>query len=140
MDAGTLYECSFAVAVCHNFKFVLQKEPQDSDEDAGETLKRTLRAQRQRRKKRVHLPLASVLMPLFFNCTQLSALTVKVLITAQFLAIYQLLERSAAQDDDVEEISNIQPHSEDEGSAGKAADPVVLSRPPPGSQRGWCPT
>ncbi|XP_050933184.1 coiled-coil and C2 domain-containing protein 2A [Lates calcarifer] len=74
------------------------KEPQDSDEDAGETLKRTLRAQRQRRKKR-------------------------------------LLERSAAQDDDVEEISNIQPHSEDEGSAGKAADPVVLSRPPPGSQR-----
>ncbi|XP_040896220.1 coiled-coil and C2 domain-containing protein 2A isoform X2 [Toxotes jaculatrix] len=73
------------------------KEPEGSEEDPGETLKRTLRAQRQRRKKR-------------------------------------LLEQSSAQDshDDVEEISTIQPHSEDEGSA----DPVVLSRPPTGSQRG----
>ncbi|KAL7396300.1 hypothetical protein ABVT39_003795 [Epinephelus coioides] len=76
------------------------KEPQSSEEDPGETLKRTLRAQRQRRKKR-------------------------------------LLDQSSAQshDDDVEEISTIQPHSEDEGSAEKAADPAVLSRPPTGSQR-----
>ncbi|XP_068581544.1 coiled-coil and C2 domain-containing protein 2A isoform X2 [Cebidichthys violaceus] len=78
------------------------KEPQSSEEDPGETLKRTLRAQRQRRKKR-------------------------------------LLERSSAQDDDeedVEEISTIQHRDEDEGAAEKAADPVVLSRPPTGSVSG----
>ncbi|XP_071343109.1 coiled-coil and C2 domain-containing protein 2A isoform X2 [Trachinotus anak] len=77
------------------------KEPQDSEEDPGETLKRTLRAQRQRRKKR-------------------------------------LLEHSSAQEsnDDVEEISTIQPQSEDEESVEKAPEPVVLSRPPTGSQRG----
>ncbi|XP_042339465.1 coiled-coil and C2 domain-containing protein 2A isoform X2 [Plectropomus leopardus] len=78
------------------------KEPQSSEEDPGETLKRTIRAQRQRRKKR-------------------------------------LLDQSSAQeshDDDVEEISTVQHQSEDEGSAEKAADPVVLSRPPTGSQRG----
>ncbi|XP_044054572.1 coiled-coil and C2 domain-containing protein 2A isoform X2 [Siniperca chuatsi] len=79
------------------------KEPQSSEEDPGETLKRTLRAQRQRRKKR-------------------------------------LLEQSSAQeshDDDVEEISTIQQHSEDEGSAETPTDPVVLSRPPTGSLRGF---
>lgn len=59
-------------------------------------------------------------------------------IIASFLVIYQVLEQSSAQeinDDDVEEISTIQHHSEDEGSAQKAADPVVLSRPPIGSLR-----
>ncbi|XP_068449249.1 coiled-coil and C2 domain-containing protein 2A-like isoform X1 [Clinocottus analis] len=80
------------------------KEPQSSEEDPGETLKRTLRAQRQRRKKR-------------------------------------LLDRSSAheshgEDDDsgdgVEEISTVQHHADDAGSA----DPVVLSRPPTGSQSG----
>ncbi|TKS74879.1 Coiled-coil and C2 domain-containing protein 2A [Collichthys lucidus] len=74
----------------------VQQEPQSSEEDPGETLKRTIRAQRQRQKKRV-------------------------------------LERSAAQescDDDVEEISTVQPHSGDEGSA------VLSSRPPLGSLRG----
>ncbi|XP_074490630.1 coiled-coil and C2 domain-containing protein 2A isoform X1 [Sebastes fasciatus] len=78
------------------------KEPQSSEEDPGETLKRTLRAQRQRRKKR-------------------------------------LLDQSPGQesrDDDVEEISTVQHHSEDEGSAEKTADPLVSSRPPTGSQRG----
>ncbi|XP_041790997.1 coiled-coil and C2 domain-containing protein 2A isoform X1 [Chelmon rostratus] len=78
------------------------KEPQSSEEDPGETLKRTLRAQRERQKKR-------------------------------------LLERSSAQehhDDEVEEISTIQHHSEDEGSADKTADPVALSRPPTGSLSG----
>lgn len=54
--------------------------------------------------------------------------------------IYQLLEQSSAQeshDDDVEEISTIQHHSEDEGSAERGAEnPVVLSRPPTSSQRG----
>nr|XP_046248250.1 coiled-coil and C2 domain-containing protein 2A isoform X2 [Scatophagus argus] len=78
------------------------KEPQSSEEDLGETLKRTLKAQRQKRKKRV-------------------------------------LEWSSAHeshDDDVEEISTAQHHSEDEGSAEKTADPVVLSRPPSGSLRG----
>ncbi|AWP11189.1 putative coiled-coil and C2 domain-containing protein 2A, partial [Scophthalmus maximus] len=50
----------------------------------------------------------------------------------------RLLEQSAAQEshDDVEEISSIQPHSENEGAAEKAADPVVCSRPPTGSRRG----
>lgn len=53
--------------------------------------------------------------------------------------MYQVLERSSAQglhddDDDVEEISTIQHHSEDDGSAQKAADPV-LSRPPTVSPR-----
>ncbi|XP_027146033.1 coiled-coil and C2 domain-containing protein 2A [Larimichthys crocea] len=74
----------------------VQQEPQSSEEDPGETLKRTIRAQRQRQKKRV-------------------------------------LERSSAQescDDDVEEISTVQPHSGDEGSA------VLSSRPPLGSLRG----
>ncbi|XP_054458283.1 coiled-coil and C2 domain-containing protein 2A [Anoplopoma fimbria] len=78
------------------------KEPQSSEEDPGETLKRTLRAQRQRRKKR-------------------------------------LLDRSSAQeshDEDVEEISSVQHHGEDEASAEKAADPLVSSRPPTGSQSG----
>ncbi|XP_053178319.1 coiled-coil and C2 domain-containing protein 2A [Scomber japonicus] len=79
------------------------QDPQSSEEDPGETLKRTLRAQRQRRKKR-------------------------------------LLEQSTTQDDDddgdVEEISTVQHHSEDEGSADKTADSVVSSRPPTGSQRG----
>ncbi|XP_038572480.1 coiled-coil and C2 domain-containing protein 2A [Micropterus salmoides] len=81
------------------------KEPQSSEEDPGETLKRTLRAQRQGRKKR-------------------------------------LLEQSLAQeshDDDVEEISTIQHHSEDEGSAETAADSEVLSRPPTGSLRSFPP-
>ncbi|XP_034386922.1 coiled-coil and C2 domain-containing protein 2A isoform X2 [Cyclopterus lumpus] len=86
------------------------KEAQSSEEDPGETLKRTFRAQRQRRKKR-------------------------------------LLDRSSAHeshdddddDDDgggdgggVQEISTVQHHGEDEGPA----DPVVLSRPPTGSQSG----
>ncbi|XP_039985612.1 coiled-coil and C2 domain-containing protein 2A isoform X2 [Xiphias gladius] len=77
------------------------KEPPGSVEDPGENLRRTFRAQRQRRKKR-------------------------------------LLEQSSAQEsqDDVDEISTIQPHSEDEASAEKAADPEVLSRLPTGSQRG----
>ncbi|XP_059197951.1 coiled-coil and C2 domain-containing protein 2A isoform X1 [Centropristis striata] len=78
------------------------KEPQSSEEDPGETLKHTIRAQRQRRKKK-------------------------------------LLDQSSAHeshDDDVEEISTIQHRSEDEGSAEQAADPVVLSRPPTGSQKG----
>ncbi|XP_072246111.1 coiled-coil and C2 domain-containing protein 2A [Leuresthes tenuis] len=79
------------------------KEPEDSEEDPGETLKRTLRAQRQRRRKK-------------------------------------LLERSAAQeshdDEEVEEVSAVQYHSASEGSAAKADDSVVLSRPPTGSQRG----
>ncbi|XP_045906142.1 coiled-coil and C2 domain-containing protein 2A isoform X2 [Micropterus dolomieu] len=81
------------------------KEPQSSEEDPGETLKRTLRAQRQGRKKR-------------------------------------LLEQPLAQeshDDDVEEISTIQHHSEDEGSAETAADSEVLSRPPTGSLRSFPP-
>ncbi|XP_069555398.1 coiled-coil and C2 domain-containing protein 2A [Brachyistius frenatus] len=79
------------------------KDPEGSDEDPGETLKRTLRAQRQRRKKR-------------------------------------LLEQSAVQeshdDGDVEEISTVQHHSEDEDSAEKADDSVVLSGSVTGSQRG----
>ncbi|XP_029282132.1 coiled-coil and C2 domain-containing protein 2A isoform X2 [Cottoperca gobio] len=78
------------------------KEPQSSEEDPGETLKRTLRAQRQRRKKR-------------------------------------LLDQSSAQespDGGVEEISTVQCRSEDEGSSEKAADTLVSSRPPTGSQRG----
>ncbi|XP_071395156.1 coiled-coil and C2 domain-containing protein 2A [Centroberyx affinis] len=72
------------------------------EEDPGETLKRTLRAQRQRRKK-------------------------------------MLLEQSSAQEsheDNVEEITTIQHYSEDERSVEKPAGPVVLSRPPLGSQRG----
>ncbi|XP_031724303.1 coiled-coil and C2 domain-containing protein 2A isoform X1 [Anarrhichthys ocellatus] len=79
----------------------MKQEPQSSEEDPGETLKRTVRAQRQRRKKR-------------------------------------LLDRSSAQDDDedVGEMSTIQHRGEDEGSAEKAADPVVLSRPPTGSLSG----
>ncbi|XP_026201331.1 coiled-coil and C2 domain-containing protein 2A isoform X2 [Anabas testudineus] len=72
------------------------KEPQSSEEDPGETLKRTLKAQRQKRKKK-------------------------------------LLEQSSAQEshenDDVEEISTVQPQSGDE------VQPVVSSRPPTGSQR-----
>nr|XP_020459011.1 coiled-coil and C2 domain-containing protein 2A [Monopterus albus] len=79
------------------------KEAQSSEEDPGETLKRTLRAQRQRQKKR-------------------------------------LLEQSSAHEshdnDDVEKISTIQPQSEDRGSAEKAADPMNLSKPPSGAQRG----
>ncbi|KAK1875520.1 hypothetical protein KUDE01_015321, partial [Dissostichus eleginoides] len=55
------------------------QEPQVSEEDPGETLKRALRAQRQRRRRK--------------------------------------------------------PHSEDEGSADRASDSVVSSRPPTGSQR-----
>ncbi|KAI3369014.1 hypothetical protein L3Q82_025986 [Scortum barcoo] len=52
-----------------------------------------------------------------------------------------MLEQSLAQDDDpddgdVEEISTIQHHSEDEVSAKKPADPVVQSRPPTASPRG----
>ncbi|XP_032380927.1 coiled-coil and C2 domain-containing protein 2A isoform X1 [Etheostoma spectabile] len=74
------------------------KERQSSEEDPGETLKRTLRAQRQRQKKR-------------------------------------LLGHSSAQESHVEEISTIQHHSEDEGSAEKAGDSGALSRPPTGSQR-----
>ncbi|XP_063747553.1 coiled-coil and C2 domain-containing protein 2A isoform X2 [Eleginops maclovinus] len=76
------------------------KEPQISEEDPGETLKRTLRAQRQRRKKK-------------------------------------LLEQTSPRDDDkgVEEIPSTQRHSEEEGSAEKAAGSVVSSRPPTGSQR-----
>lgn len=52
---------------------------------------------------------------------------------------YQVLEQSSAQDfpdDVVEEISTVQSHSEDEGPAEKAAEPVVLSRPPVGALRG----
>ncbi|XP_070764717.1 coiled-coil and C2 domain-containing protein 2A [Enoplosus armatus] len=79
------------------------KEPHSSEEDPGETLKRTLRAQRQRRKKR-------------------------------------LLEQSSAQEshdeDDVDEISTIQRHSENEGPAETPAEPVILSRPPLVSLRG----
>lgn len=37
---------------------VLQQDPQSSEEDPGETLKRTFRAQRQRRKERVRVPRA----------------------------------------------------------------------------------
>ncbi|XP_034439530.1 coiled-coil and C2 domain-containing protein 2A-like [Hippoglossus hippoglossus] len=46
-----------------------------------------------------------------------------------------LLEQSSAQEsnDDVEELSLIQHHSENEESAEKAAEPVVGSRPPTGS-------
>ncbi|XP_041646484.1 coiled-coil and C2 domain-containing protein 2A isoform X2 [Cheilinus undulatus] len=79
------------------------KEPLTSEEDPGETLKRTFRAQRERRKKQ--------------------------------------LEQSSAQepleDDGVEEISRVQRHSEDEGSADKADEkPAVLSKPPVGSLKG----
>ncbi|KAJ4921129.1 hypothetical protein JOQ06_013911 [Pogonophryne albipinna] len=78
------------------------KEPQVSEEDPGETLKRALRAQRQRRRRK-------------------------------------LLERTSPRDDDedegVEEIPSVQPHSEDEGSADRASDSVVSWRPPTGSQR-----
>uniref|UniRef100_A0A3Q3JIS1 C2 domain-containing protein n=1 Tax=Monopterus albus TaxID=43700 RepID=A0A3Q3JIS1_MONAL len=55
VDACTVCVCSLAVAVCFNCIPLLQQEAQSSEEDPGETLKRTLRAQRQRQKKRVHL-------------------------------------------------------------------------------------
>uniref|UniRef100_A0A3Q1IF17 C2 domain-containing protein n=1 Tax=Anabas testudineus TaxID=64144 RepID=A0A3Q1IF17_ANATE len=42
---------------CFNCISVLHQEPQSSEEDPGETLKRTLKAQRQKRKKKVPLPL-----------------------------------------------------------------------------------
>ncbi|XP_076582587.1 coiled-coil and C2 domain-containing protein 2A isoform X3 [Chaetodon auriga] len=42
-----------AVAVCLNWIPLLRQEPQSSEEDPGETLKRTLRAQRERQKKRL---------------------------------------------------------------------------------------
>ncbi|XP_051232359.1 coiled-coil and C2 domain-containing protein 2A isoform X2 [Dicentrarchus labrax] len=79
------------------------KESQSSEEDPGETLKRTLKDQRQRRKKRL---------------------------------FEQETHDDDDDDDDVEEISTVQHHSEDEGSAEKAADPVVLSRPQTSSLRG----
>lgn len=49
--------CKQSCCYCFNCMSVLHQEPQSSEEDPGETLKRTLKAQRQRRKKRVHLPL-----------------------------------------------------------------------------------
>ncbi|XP_051802521.1 coiled-coil and C2 domain-containing protein 2A [Acanthochromis polyacanthus] len=78
------------------------QEPVGSEEDPGETLKRTIRAQRQRRKKR-------------------------------------LLEQTLVQeshDDDVEEISTIQPDGAEEGSAEKADDSVISLRSQTGSQKG----
>ncbi|XP_073331790.1 coiled-coil and C2 domain-containing protein 2A [Pagrus major] len=83
------------------------KEPQSSEEDPGETLKRTLKAQLQRRKKQV-LERSS----------------------AQDT-------HDDDDDDDVEEISTVQQRSEDEGPSEKAADPEVLSRPLTGSLRGF---
>lgn len=85
-----------------NLESAMKQEPQVSEEDPGETLKRALRAQRQRRRRK-------------------------------------LLERTSPRDDDedegVEEIPSVQPHSEDEGSADRASDSVVSWRPPTGSQR-----
>ncbi|XP_029003041.1 coiled-coil and C2 domain-containing protein 2A [Betta splendens] len=82
------------------------KECQNSEEDPGETLKRTLKAQRQKRKKR-------------------------------------LLEQSSAQesrDDDVDDVgepSILQAsNNRGSGSAEKTDEPVVVTRPPTGSQRG----
>uniref|UniRef100_A0A671WJU5 Coiled-coil and C2 domain containing 2A n=1 Tax=Sparus aurata TaxID=8175 RepID=A0A671WJU5_SPAAU len=83
------------------------KDQQSSDEDPGETLKRTLKAQLQRRKKRV-LERSSA----------------------------QGTHVDDYDDDDVEEISTVQQRSEDEGPSEKAADPDGLSRPPTGSLRG----
>ncbi|XP_034052583.1 coiled-coil and C2 domain-containing protein 2A isoform X1 [Gymnodraco acuticeps] len=85
-----------------NLESAMKQEPQVSEEDPGETLKRALRAQRQRRRRK-------------------------------------LLEQTSPRDDDedegVEEIPSVQPHSEDEGSADRASDSVVSWRPPTGSQR-----
>lgn len=50
--------CLQSCCCCFNCMSVLRQEPQGSEEDPGETLKRTLKAQRQKRKKRVHIPLA----------------------------------------------------------------------------------
>ncbi|XP_056132145.1 coiled-coil and C2 domain-containing protein 2A [Lampris incognitus] len=75
------------------------EELTDAEKDPGETLKRTLRAQRERRKKK-------------------------------------LLEASTTQEshgDNDGECTTIQQYREDESSVEK---PVVLSRPPTGSQRG----
>ncbi|CAB1451133.1 unnamed protein product [Pleuronectes platessa] len=49
----------------------------------------------------------------------------------------KLLEQSSAQEshDEVEEISSVKHHSENEESAEQAAEPVVGSRPPTGSKR-----
>ncbi|XP_047443097.1 coiled-coil and C2 domain-containing protein 2A isoform X3 [Mugil cephalus] len=77
------------------------KEPSGS-EDPAETLKRTFRAERQRRKKRL----------LGHTSDQES------------------------QDDGVEEISTVQPHTADGGFAGKSEDSVVLPRTPARSDRG----
>ncbi|XP_012716702.2 coiled-coil and C2 domain-containing protein 2A isoform X3 [Fundulus heteroclitus] len=78
------------------------KEAEGSDEDPGETLRRTFRAQRQRRKKK-------------------------------------LLEQSFVQEchdaEDAEEVPNARRHSANEGSADRADDSVVSTRPPTGSQR-----
>lgn len=55
--------CIFSIAVVVYWLPVLHQEPQSSEEDPGETLKRTIKAQRQRQRNRVHLPLA----PSFFQ-------------------------------------------------------------------------
>lgn len=61
--------CIFSIAgvVCLHGMPVLHQEPQSSEEDLGETLKRTLKAQRRRRMKRVRLPP----VPSFFLLLQL---------------------------------------------------------------------
>ncbi|KAM4575512.1 coiled-coil and C2 domain-containing protein 2A-like [Fundulus diaphanus] len=78
------------------------KEAEGSDEDPGETLRRTLRAQRQRRKKK-------------------------------------LLEQSFVQEshdaEDAEEVPPARRYSANEGSADRADDSVVSTRPPTGSQK-----
>ncbi|KAM6921159.1 coiled-coil and C2 domain-containing protein 2A [Xenentodon cancila] len=86
---------------------VAMKDPGDSEEDPGETLKRTLRAQRQRRRKRL-LQQSSV-------------------------------QESHDDDDDDEEAEDgslVQHYSVDEGSAEKADESAVSSRPPTGSKKG----
>ncbi|KAL6107585.1 cc2d2a [Pungitius sinensis] len=83
------------------------KGPHSGDQDPGETLKQTLRAQRQRRKKQL-LDRSPA----------------------------QETHDDDDDEEDVEEIAAIQHHAEDKGSAERATDSVGSSRPPIGSQSG----
>ncbi|XP_061593922.1 coiled-coil and C2 domain-containing protein 2A [Cololabis saira] len=85
------------------------KDPEDSEEDPGETLKRTLRAQRQRRRKRL----------------------------IQHSSVQDSHDDEDDDNDEAEESSVIQHYSVDEGSAEKTDDSTVSSRPPTGSRKGF---